>query len=116
MIAVAALAVTLFFDLAWLGFLDLVPAVLWFSFKVFIFLYVFIWIRGTLPRFRFDLAIENLSPRRPGQCHGVGRSDLVVDVNTIVSLASSHPACKWLETKRKGHIFELRVCQSLLLE
>ena len=32
-------------------------------------------------------------------------------------LTSSHPlACKWLETKRKGHIFELRVCQSLLLE
>ena len=32
-------------------------------------------------------------------------------------IASSHPlACKWLETKRKGHIFELRVCQSLLLE
>ena len=34
-----------------------------------------------------------------------------------LALASSHPlACKWLETKRKGHIFELRVCQSLLLE
>ena len=33
------------------------------------------------------------------------------------NLTSSHPlACKWLETKRKGHIFELRVCQSLLLE
>ena len=33
------------------------------------------------------------------------------------AIASSHPlACKWLETKRKGHIFELRVCQSLLLE
>jgi len=66
MISVAALAVTLFFggwlrpfpNVAWLGFLDLVPAVLWFSFKVFIFLYVFIWIRGTLPRFRFDQLMQ----------------------------------------------------------
>ena len=38
-------------------------------------------------------------------------------VGLLSLLASSHPlACKWLETKRKGHIFELRVCQSLLLE
>ena len=62
MITVSALSVTLFFggwlrpfpNVAWLGFLDLVPAVLWFCLKVFLFLYVFIWIRGTLPRFRFD--------------------------------------------------------------
>ncbi len=66
MITVAALAVTLFFggwlppfpNVAWLGFLHLVPAVVWFSFKVFVILYVFIWIRGTLPRFRFDQLMQ----------------------------------------------------------
>ncbi len=62
MVTISALGVTLFFggwlrpfpNVAWLGFLDLVPPVAWFVFKVFLFLYVFIWIRGTLPRFRFD--------------------------------------------------------------
>jgi len=28
--------------------------VLWFCLKVFCFLFVYIWIRGTLPRFRYD--------------------------------------------------------------
>jgi len=32
--------------------------VVWFSLKVFVFLYVFIWIRGTLPRFRFDQLMQ----------------------------------------------------------
>ncbi|MEE8160535.1 MAG: complex I subunit 1 family protein, partial [Acidobacteriota bacterium] len=60
MITVSAVAVTLFWGgwlppfPNWLPFLDIVPSVLWFLIKVFIFLYVFIWIRGTLPRFRFD--------------------------------------------------------------
>ncbi len=62
MVAVSAMAVTLFFggwlrpfpNLAFLGFLDWIPGFVWFSIKVFLFLYVFIWIRGTLPRFRFD--------------------------------------------------------------
>ena len=62
MITVSALATTLFLggwlrpfpNIAWLGFLDIVPSVIWFVIKVFLFLYVFIWIRGTLPRFRFD--------------------------------------------------------------
>ena len=62
MVTISAVAVTLFFggwlrpfpNVAWLGFLDLVPPVAWFVIKVFLFLYVFIWIRGTLPRFRFD--------------------------------------------------------------
>ena len=66
MITVSALAVTLFFggwlrpfpNVALLGFLDFVPAVVWFSLKVFVFLYVFIWIRGTLPRFRFDQLMQ----------------------------------------------------------
>ncbi|HEY2933064.1 MAG TPA: NADH-quinone oxidoreductase subunit NuoH [Acidobacteriota bacterium] len=62
MITVSSLAVTLFFggwlrpfpNVSSLAFLDLIPAPLWFVTKVFIFLYIFIWIRGTLPRFRFD--------------------------------------------------------------
>ncbi len=62
MVSVSAMAVTLFWggwlrpfpSWGWLSFLDVIPPILWFSIKVFIFLYVFIWIRGTLPRFRFD--------------------------------------------------------------
>lgn len=62
MITVSAVAVTLFLggwlrpfpNVEWLSFLDIIPSVLWFLIKVFIILYVFIWIRGTLPRFRFD--------------------------------------------------------------
>jgi len=26
----------------------------WFVFKVFCFLFLYIWVRGTLPRFRYD--------------------------------------------------------------
>ncbi len=66
MIAVSAVAVTLFWggwlrpfpSVQWLWFLDIVPPVLWFVLKVFVFLYVFIWIRGTLPRFRFDQLMQ----------------------------------------------------------
>ena len=29
-------------------------AVVWFSAKIFVFMFVYIWIRGTLPRFRYD--------------------------------------------------------------
>jgi NADH-quinone oxidoreductase subunit H len=62
MVTISALAVTLFLggwlrpfpSVEWLGFLDIIPSFVWFSIKVFAFLYLFIWIRGTLPRFRFD--------------------------------------------------------------
>ena len=37
-----------------LSFLDLIPAWIWFISKIFLFLYVFIWIRATLPRYRYD--------------------------------------------------------------
>ncbi len=37
-----------------LRFLDLVPGWIWFLLKTFVFLYVFIWIRATLPRYRYD--------------------------------------------------------------
>ena len=37
-----------------LAFLDFVPGWVWFFAKMFVFLYVFIWIRATLPRYRYD--------------------------------------------------------------
>lgn len=36
-----------------LGFLP-IPSILWFLGKVYFLLFVFIWVRGTLPRFRYD--------------------------------------------------------------
>jgi NADH-quinone oxidoreductase subunit H len=62
MIVVSAVATTLFFG-GWLrpfphvevlGFLDYVPGWMWFLLKTFVFLYIFIWIRATLPRYRYD--------------------------------------------------------------
>jgi NADH-quinone oxidoreductase subunit H len=37
-----------------LSFLDIVPSWIWFLIKSFVFLYLFIWIRATLPRYRYD--------------------------------------------------------------
>jgi NADH-quinone oxidoreductase subunit H len=62
MIVVSAVATTLFLggwlrpfpNVGALAFLDLVPGWIWFLGKTFVFLYVFIWIRATLPRYRYD--------------------------------------------------------------
>lgn len=60
MITVGCLATLLFFG-GWHGphlpgpplFQSLLPVV-WFSAKIFVFMFLYIWIRGTLPRFRYD--------------------------------------------------------------
>src|SRR5688500_11361852 len=56
MFTVSMLATTLFLG-GWQGpFVDVFPAlgVVWFLLKVTFFLFLYIWLRGTLPRFRFD--------------------------------------------------------------
>jgi len=59
MITVACLATLLFFG-GWHGpvfgpaILQAVLPVFWFAAKVFVFLFIYIWVRGTLPRFRYD--------------------------------------------------------------
>ena len=35
-------------------FVQAILPVFWFVFKVFCFLFLYIWVRGTLPRFRYD--------------------------------------------------------------
>jgi len=59
MITVACLATLLFFG-GWHGplfgppILQAILPVFWFAAKVFVFLFLYIWVRGTLPRFRYD--------------------------------------------------------------
>ncbi len=72
MIVISAVAVTLYFG-GWyrpfpnveaLSFLDFpflpagLVAVFWFAVKVFAFLFVYIWFRGTFPRYRFDQLMD----------------------------------------------------------
>jgi NADH-quinone oxidoreductase subunit H len=56
MFAVSGLAVTLFLG-GWhapLPWLEIIPSYIWFFAKLAVLLFVFIWIRGTLPRMRVD--------------------------------------------------------------
>src|SRR4051812_8570419 len=62
MIVVSSVATTLFLggwlrpfsSVSALAFLGVVPGWCWFLLKSFVFLYVFIWVRATLPRYRYD--------------------------------------------------------------
>ncbi len=62
MFAISGLGVTLFLG-GWQSpfrFLDIVPSYLWFFAKLSVLLFVYIWVRGTLPRTRID-QIMNLA-------------------------------------------------------
>jgi NADH-quinone oxidoreductase subunit H len=36
------------------GVIDLVQGPFWFLLKIAVFLFIYVWVRGTLPRFRYD--------------------------------------------------------------
>jgi NADH-quinone oxidoreductase subunit H len=66
MVLVSSLVVILFFG-GWLApfpsikalaFLKVIPGFVWYLIKIMFFLYLFVWIRGTLPRYRFDELIR----------------------------------------------------------
>ncbi|MCL4847951.1 MAG: NADH-quinone oxidoreductase subunit NuoH [Acidobacteria bacterium] len=62
MIVISTVATTLFLggwlrplpNVEWLSALDVVPGWIWFLLKTFLFLFVFLWVRATLPRYRYD--------------------------------------------------------------
>jgi NADH-quinone oxidoreductase subunit H len=59
MVTVACLATLMFFG-GWLGpvfgppILQMILPVIWFCLKVFFFMFLYVWVRWTLPRFRYD--------------------------------------------------------------
>jgi NADH-quinone oxidoreductase subunit H len=55
MIAVGAVGSTLFFG-GWQG--PWLPPMVWMAIKVFAFIFLFIWLRATLPRFRYDQLMD----------------------------------------------------------
>ena len=66
MVLIASLVVVLFFggwlppfpNVALFRFLHVVPGFIWYLIKIMFFLYSYVWIRGTFPRYRFDSLIK----------------------------------------------------------
>ena len=66
MMVVSSLAVIFFFggwlrpfpSMEFLAFLDFIPPFFWFYGKMLGFIFVYIWFRGTFPRYRFDQLME----------------------------------------------------------
>jgi NADH-quinone oxidoreductase subunit H len=68
MLVVASMAVVLFFggwlrpfpNVEWLAFLNAFPGApfFWYLVKVLAFMFVYIWFRGTFPRYRFDQLMQ----------------------------------------------------------
>ncbi len=51
-ILLASCLITIFYLGGWHG--PILPAIIWFAIKVFLVLFVFIWVRATFPRIRYD--------------------------------------------------------------
>src|SRR5256885_15904335 len=74
MIVVSSVATTLFFggwlrpfpNVAALGFFGFIPSWTWVLIKSFVFPFIFIWVRATLPRYPYDqlirVGVEKLEP------------------------------------------------------
>ncbi|HEX9942357.1 MAG TPA: NADH-quinone oxidoreductase subunit NuoH [Thermoanaerobaculia bacterium] len=64
MIVISAVATTLFLGgwlppfPHWLPALGVIPGPIWFFLKMFVFLFAYIWFRGTFPRYRFDQLMD----------------------------------------------------------
>jgi len=62
-VVVSSLAITMFFG-GWLPIFPsikamwLIPPIVWFAAKLFVFLFTYIWIRATFPRYRFDQLMD----------------------------------------------------------
>jgi NADH-quinone oxidoreductase subunit H len=55
--AISGIATVLFLG-GWDGPIPFVPPFIWFLIKVFVLVFVFIWIRSTLPRLRYDQLMQ----------------------------------------------------------